>query len=508
MMTRSPLLLGLVGTFALAACGPDASGNRPDAPPYQPRCGNMVVEGAEQCDDGNTISNDGCSKDCNVEQVSPPVCGDSKVDQSEGCDDGGMAPDDGCSATCTVEPGYTCSGAPSTCTMPTGDVDGTCQKPFEITLADDGSGDLTGSGAGDTTNATSQVAAAACDGDVSGAGNDQVWKFVLPDTRDVYILMPSTVTFDAILRLQTAPCDTSTEIPEYTGTDGCSDQGIEMDTEALAYVKLPAGTYYVVVDGYDAAAKGTYELQIHALQSSCGDGVLDLLDFCDDGDSDDGDGCSSKCEIEDGWTCNGAEPSVCTMGGDDTAVPPAAGDLAINEIMIADNSSDTNCDGATNKTNDEFIELVNTSSKTLDLTGVTIDDDGSIDSTLGPRHTFGPSASGSLTLAPGKAVVVWGGGSPACAGVDDWFVASSGTLGFNDTPGANSPGAGISERITVRTAGASPVVIVQKDFLEGQVKTNISLTLDPDITGTSYIDHPMIGMRRWSPGRKQDDSAF
>lgn len=505
MITRSPLLLGLVGTLALAACGPDAS-DRPDAPPYQPRCGNMVVEGSEQCDDGNTISNDGCSNDCKVEQVVEAVCGDGKVEQPEGCDDGGTAPGDGCSAACSVEPGYTCSGAPSTCTMTPGDVDGTCQNPFELALAADADGDLTGSGAGDTSTGTSQVAAAACDGEVSGAGNDHVWKFVLPDTRDVGILLSSE--FDGLIRLQTAPCDATTERPEFTGTDGCSDQSFEMDNEFLGYVKLPAGTYYVLVDGYDATEKGAYELRIVATSTSCGDGVLDPLDFCDDGDSDNGDGCNDHCEIEQGWTCTQASPSVCTMDTGGTPVTPAAGDLAINEIMIADNTSDTNCDTQTNKTNDEFIELVNTSSKTLDLTGVTIDDDGSLDDPAGPRHTFAASASGSLTLAPGKAVVVWGGGSPACAGVTNWFVASSGQLGFNDTPGVHSPGAGISERITIRTPGPTPVVIVQKDFLEDQVKTNISLTLDPDLTGTSYIDHPMIGARRWSPGRKQDDSAF
>ena len=28
------------------------------------RCGNAVVEGAEQCDDGNLVNNDGCSNSC------------------------------------------------------------------------------------------------------------------------------------------------------------------------------------------------------------------------------------------------------------------------------------------------------------------------------------------------------------------------------------------------------------------------------------------------------------
>ena len=85
---------------------------------------------------------------------------------------------------------------------------------------------------------------------------------------------------------------------------------------------------------------------------------------------------------------------------------------------------------------------------------------------------------------------------PACAGVTNWFVASSGSLGFNDT----------GETITVRTAGASPVTIVEKMF--GAATANISKTLSPDITGATYVDHPVLGARRWSPGRKIDDSAF
>jgi prepilin-type N-terminal cleavage/methylation domain-containing protein len=36
-----------------------------------PVCGNGIVEGDEQCDDGNTVSGDGCSADCIVEIKSP-----------------------------------------------------------------------------------------------------------------------------------------------------------------------------------------------------------------------------------------------------------------------------------------------------------------------------------------------------------------------------------------------------------------------------------------------------
>ena len=43
----------------------------------------------------------------------------------------------------------------------------------------------------------------------------------------------------------------------------------------------------------------------------CGDGLPSLPEHCDDGDRDNGDGCSGDCRVEIGWQCSGA-PSTCT----------------------------------------------------------------------------------------------------------------------------------------------------------------------------------------------------
>ncbi len=43
----------------------------------------------------------------------------------------------------------------------------------------------------------------------------------------------------------------------------------------------------------------------------CGDGIRTAGEDCDDGDNTNGDGCSSICEVESGWTCTGIL-SVCT----------------------------------------------------------------------------------------------------------------------------------------------------------------------------------------------------
>lgn len=62
----------------------------------------------------------------------------------------------------------------------------------------------------------------------------------------------------------------------------------------------------------------------------CGDGVVDADEECDDGRSADGDGCSSACAVETGWTCAG-EPSTCT---------PICGDGLVVEEECDDGAAD------------------------------------------------------------------------------------------------------------------------------------------------------------------------
>ncbi|MHC4696640.1 MAG: IPTL-CTERM sorting domain-containing protein [Planctomycetota bacterium] len=88
-------------------------------------CGDSVILGAEECDDGNTEAGDGCSPICMVESgwdcTGEPStctfhCGDGVMSASEECDDGNALSGDGCFVDCTVEIGWTCTGQPSACT--------------------------------------------------------------------------------------------------------------------------------------------------------------------------------------------------------------------------------------------------------------------------------------------------------------------------------------------------------------------------------------------------------
>ena len=51
-----------------------------------------------------------------------------------------------------------------------------------------------------------------------------------------------------------------------------------------------------------------------ACEIVCGDGIIESPEECDDGDTENGDGCSSSCAVEGDWTCI-EEPSICIPGG-------------------------------------------------------------------------------------------------------------------------------------------------------------------------------------------------
>ena len=79
-------------------------------------CGNAVLEGTEECDDGNLDDGDGCDSNC-----TPTECGNGIVTSGEECDDGNGVDDDACSNSCTentcgnnrVDPGEECDDGDS-----------------------------------------------------------------------------------------------------------------------------------------------------------------------------------------------------------------------------------------------------------------------------------------------------------------------------------------------------------------------------------------------------------
>ena len=50
----------------------------------------------------------------------------------------------------------------------------------------------------------------------------------------------------------------------------------------------------------------------HPILAMCGDGIKVGAEACDDGNTDNGDGCSSTCAVEAGYVCSGSAPSTCS----------------------------------------------------------------------------------------------------------------------------------------------------------------------------------------------------
>ena len=162
----------------------------------------------------------------------------------------------------------------------------------------------------------------------------------------------------------------------------------------------------------------------------------------------------------------------------------------INEVNADPDSSlgDANNDGTPNFSQDEFVEIINNSGGDVDVSGWTLADGFTV------RHVF-PAGS---VLADGCGVVVFGGGSPQ-GGFGGMVVqtASSGALGLNNG----------GDTVTLND-GASDQAVVSYG---GEGGDNQSLTRDPDVTGTSLVQHTTAagsGGALYSPGTLVDGSAF
>ncbi len=98
-------------------------------------CGNSIIEGNEECDDGNIVSGDGCSSSC----LSTEICGNRILDTGETCEDGNAVSSDGCSSTCQKE---TTSGNNQSCTPTSGGGGGAVTTVFTPHVINSTGGDV------------------------------------------------------------------------------------------------------------------------------------------------------------------------------------------------------------------------------------------------------------------------------------------------------------------------------------------------------------------------------
>lgn len=195
----------------------------------------------------------------------PPAlnCGDGLLDPDEACDDGNEEDGDGCFSHClAVEPGFTCPMPNQPCQPFAKCGDGIVYFPEGCDDGDQESGD------GCSDNCKVEIGFA-CDGE------------------------PSTCT--------TTTCGDGIQ----EGAEGCEHEASSLiEGQPVPFLGCTVDTCQKEPD-----CSGT------SCNSPCGDG-LRINEECDDGNTLDGDGCSSACEVEDGYECTSAPCEIYDPDGD------------------------------------------------------------------------------------------------------------------------------------------------------------------------------------------------
>ncbi|HSE25082.1 MAG TPA: lamin tail domain-containing protein [Pyrinomonadaceae bacterium] len=178
-------------------------------------------------------------------------------------------------------------------------------------------------------------------------------------------------------------------------------------------------------------------------------------------------------------------------------------DLTINEFLADPpdgTTGDANHDGIRDSSDDEFVEIVNTTSRDLDLTGFQLQSRSLTGATDILRHRF---AAGTVVSA-GTAIVIFGAGSPNPS--DPVFAgaqivkASSRGLSLTNSGGV----------ITLRNSNGTIITsVTYGSAVDLPADQNQSLTRSPDIDG-QFTLHTVAAedQSRFSPGTRVDKSGF
>jgi fibro-slime domain-containing protein len=246
-------------------------------------CGDGIVQAdqGEKCDEGTFKGSPGCSSDCLSMDATctctpgkacvcqAPKCGDGIVQVGEQCDDKGSA-FPGCDDKCQLEKGYQCPFAGAPCVPVCGD--GILVSPAEQ-----------------------------CDPAIANQASACYSATTADATHPPCSVKPGYVC-------DSTGCHTTTcGDGKVEGSEGCD----------------PATKNNDLGDGCTATctAEPTCPKTGGACSTICGDGLVLGSEACDDGNAVSGDGCSSDCKIEAGFTCT--QPPL----GDTMTVPMVVRDF-------------------------------------------------------------------------------------------------------------------------------------------------------------------------------------
>lgn len=187
------------------------------------------------------------------------TCGNGLVETGEMCDDGNLTSGDGCSASCTIEPAATFSGPPL---APT------------------------------TVNSSIQVAG------TFGFFQVQVSNPAILIAETGAPAIGACVGTDTLLRLYDSTL--ANQLASNDDIDGANNRCSRISGLTTAAARLQPGTYWLRVEDFgNNDPIPAYQLRVELRnQNECGNGLLEAGEACDDGNLNNGDGCSATCQFE------------------------------------------------------------------------------------------------------------------------------------------------------------------------------------------------------------------
>ncbi|MBZ0119809.1 MAG: DUF4215 domain-containing protein [Sandaracinaceae bacterium] len=237
---------------------------------------------------------------------------------------------------CLVESSRSTCGGGTTCQVASGTascVDALCPVA-EPTVLDCASGTVSGNTMGGSTVRNGYTGCST----LPYPGAERIYRFRNSGTARVAVRIVSTrgaSTADFDLFVWDGGDGTSVSCTEATLT--CLDSSVGTTaTETVDFIAAPGTTQFVAYDLYSVATGTTdFTLAVTCTPMVCGDGILVTGEGCDDGNTNDMDGCSSACAVEAGYGCTGT-PSVCT---------PLCGNGTLNTGEGCDDGNTNNMDG-------------------------------------------------------------------------------------------------------------------------------------------------------------------
>jgi cysteine-rich repeat protein len=241
--------------------------------------------------------------------LTPGMCGDDVVDGGEQCDDGNATSGDGCSSTCTLEA-----------------IDASTQASLDVCpgklfpLVDAGT-----SKQGRYTGSTALTGLASNFTTCAAASPDVVHR-VHADFDGIATVKLSGA-FAAELAVRTACTNTTADQLSCSlrqvfppGTSDFYYEGSGYPAKTASFPVLAGKDYFLVVNSVVAtggASRGVYELDVRVDPAVCGDGALAGGEQCDDGNTTAGDGCDATCVVEtpSGDTCANAVSLALSTSG-------------------------------------------------------------------------------------------------------------------------------------------------------------------------------------------------